>query len=295
VAIKGLELRGEVITTPFSYVATTSSLVWEGCTPVFADIDPERLTISPEAIVRKITTNTSAILATHVFGHPCDVERIEEIAKAYKLKVIYDAAHAFGVVYKDRSLVSYGDCGTLSFHATKIFHTAEGGAIVSNSAELHEKMQRLRNFGHVSPTSFREAGINGKMSELHAAMGLCMLPLVDEIVDKRKIVTQNYDNLLGRTSLVLVSPVSVDRFNYAYYPVLFPSETALQSVMQALNAENIFPRRYFYPSLNTLPYVAYDHCPVSEDISGRILCLPIYPELTAAEINVICEIMIKTL
>lgn len=292
VAIKALALKGEIITTPFSYVATTSSIVWENCEPVFVDINEKHLTIDETKIEAAITENTSAILATHVYGNPCAVEVIREIACRYNLKIIYDAAHCFGVKYKNQSILNWGDVSILSFHATKLFHTGEGGAIVCNDKTLVDKIFYHQNFGHDGPEKFFGLGVNGKISELNAAMGLAMLPYVEEIVAKRRKICERYDVLLADANLR--RPVSRARakFNYAYYPVILPTEESLLKAQKALNVAGIFPRRYFYPSLNRLPYVKYEKMPIAEDISRRILCLPLYAELTEAEAEKICEIIL---
>ncbi|MBE0685043.1 MAG: DegT/DnrJ/EryC1/StrS family aminotransferase, partial [Anaerolineaceae bacterium] len=196
IAIKALDLHGEIITTPFSYVATTSSIVWEGCSPVFVDIEPSTLCINPDLIEDAITSETSAILTTHVYGIPSDVDKIYEIAQRHNIKVIYDAAHAFGVRFKEKSLVSYGDTSTLSFHATKLFHTVEGGAIITQDDEIANRISYMRNFGHKGQEDFWGLGINGKNSEFHAAMGLCNLNHISSIIERRKQVSEWYDDLL---------------------------------------------------------------------------------------------------
>lgn len=291
IAIRALELKGEIITTPFSYVATTSSIVWENCKPVFVDIDENNLCINPNLIENAITEQTSAILATHVYGIPCDVEKIEQIAKKYKLKVIYDAAHCFGVEYKGQSLLNYGDVSTLSFHATKLFHTGEGGGIVTKDKDLFHKIFYSHNFGHNGAEKFWGLGINGKASELHAAMGLTILPKMPELIQKRKEISEHYDNELA--SSVLRKPLlpKMTHYNYAYYPVIFPSEKTLLQTRDKLNVADIFPRRYFYPSLNTLEYVNKQICKVSENIATRVLCLPIYDSLDFSIISKITNII----
>ncbi len=295
-AIKALEINGEVITTPFSYCATSNAILWEKCTPVFVDIDPSTFNINPDLIEQAITPATTAILATHVYGNPCDVEKIEQIAKKHNLKVVYDAAHAFGVTYKGKSLLSYGDISTCSFHATKVFHTIEGGALISNHPELDQKLTLLRAFGHRGDESYYFAGINGKNSEFHAAMGLCNLPHVEEIIAARKDVFTIYDRLLNWDILAKPTHAKDMVYNYAYYPVVFPSETVMKKVMEDLAAEEIIPRRYFYPSLNTLPFMPeYYACPVSEDISLRVLCLPLYVGLPSQDVEHISNIINKSL
>lgn len=291
IAIKALELSGDIITTPFSYVATTSSIVWEGCRPVFVDIDPETLCLSPELIEDAITAQTTAILSTHVYGHPCDVERIQAVADKHGLKVIYDAAHAFGVCYKNTSLVSFGDVSTLSFHATKLFHTVEGGAVATNDEGIAKRLAYLRNFGHKAPEEFWGIGINGKSSEFHAAMGLCIFPYISRLIAERCEISTFYDELLAGLSLSRPRRLGETVYNYAYYPVLFESERILLQTLRALNDEQIFPRRYFYPSLNHLPYVTYKSMPVAESVAQRVLCLPLYPGLRQIDIEKICRLI----
>lgn len=287
-AIKALNLTGEIITTPFSYVATTSSIVWEHCTPVFVDIDSNTLNIDPQLIEQAITPNTSAILATHVFGNPCDIEAIENIARKHNLKTIYDAAHCFGTTYKDQSVLNYGDISCISFHATKLFHTIEGGAVVTQRPELLQKMASLRNFGHNGPYAFNGVGINGKNSEFHAAMGLCNLNYIEAILDKRKQDSFRYDRWLGDLQCCRRPVINPNcNYNYAYYAVIFTSEADCVGVLNELQKRNIFVRRYFYPSLSTLDYAPKSDCQNSEDIACRILCLPLYYDLSSAEIDMI--------
>ncbi|NTW32018.1 MAG: DegT/DnrJ/EryC1/StrS family aminotransferase [Bacteroidetes bacterium] len=285
IAIKSLNKTGEIITTPFSYVATTSSIVWEGSKAVFVDIDPETLNIDPEKIENAITKDTIAILPTHVFGNPCNNSIIENIAKKHNLKVIYDAAHSFGVKYNDLSISKLGDISTYSFHATKIFHTIEGGAIATNDDTLAHTISYMRNFGHNGQEDFFGLGINGKNCEFHAAMGLCMLPNLKKSIEKRKNLTNSYDNALIAINKDL-KRIKIDKnveYNYSYYPIIFKNEEDLLKVKSALNNKNIFPRRYFYPSLNKLNYVNNYSMPVSESISKRILCLPLFDDLTESE------------
>lgn len=283
IALRMLARGGEVITTPFSYVATTASIVWEHCTPVFADIEPEFLTIDPDEIEKKITPATTCILATHVFGNPCDVGRIDEIARRHNLPVIYDAAHAFGVNYQGKGLLSYGTMSTCSFHATKIFHTGEGGALVCNRPELFPEAKYRHNFGHDGQQAFQGLGINGKMSELNAAMGLAILPYMDELIQRRG---HWYAQYLKEINISVCVPVSIrpgTEWNYAYAPVLFQSEQRLMRAMHHMSGSKILPRRYFYPSLHHLPYMPASDMPNSEDISRRILCLPLHHELNDAD------------
>lgn len=296
IAIKALDLKGEVITTPFSYVATTSSLVWEGCTPVFVDIDPLTLNIDPKKIEAAITPKTSAILATHVYGNPCDVEAIAEIAQRHKFKVIYDAAHAFGTTYEGQSILKHGDISTLSFHATKLFHTIEGGGVVTNNPDLNQKMAFLRNFGHDGPYDFALAGINAKNSEFHAAMGLCNLNYIDEILDKRKFLKKYYDHQLK--GVALTQPIiheGVD-WNASYYPVLFKMESDLLRTSAALEKHYVYTRRYFFPALNSLAYLENKKSlPEVESVTKRVLCLPMYHTLSSEEIDMITQVIQMTL
>lgn len=293
IAIKALELKGEIITTPFSYVATTSSIVWEGCKPVFVDIDPKTLNIDATKIEERITDKTTGILATHVYGNPCDVEAIEVIAQKHNLKVIYDAAHAFGVTYKGRSLFEYGDISTASFHATKIFHSTEGGAVISNDPELIKTMSLLRNFGHSSSETFGPAGINGKNSEFHAAMGLAVLKHIDALLLARKTQAAAYDKALATLNVQRPEILKGADWNYSYYPIVFETEEQLLKSVETLNGHWIYPRRYFYPSLSTLDYVDKYEVPISESISRRSLCLPMYHSLKQEDIDFIARLLLR--
>lgn len=293
IAIKALGLKGEIITTPFSYIATTSAIIWEKCNPIFVDIDEQYLTIDPQKIELAITEKTSAILATHVYGNPCDVVAIERIAKKYNLKVIYDAAHCFGVEYKNKSIFSYGDVSTCSFHATKIFHTGEGGCFITKDNELHQKLYNHHNFGHNGPTQYHSLGVNAKISELQAAMGLSVLNHIESIFSARKDAVNQYINLLeDNANIHLLNIRPETKWNFHYFPIIFKTEKDLLRVVDNLNAENIFPRRYFYPSLNTIPYIkSKQRMPISEKIATRVLCLPLSSELKEHEIEKICKIV----
>ena len=293
IALNVLAECGEVITTPFSYVATTSAIVWEKCTPVFVDIHPEYLTIDETKIETAITSETKAILATHVFGNPCNVLEIQKIAQKHNLKVIYDAAHCFGVEYKGQSIFNYGDVSTCSFHATKIFHTGEGGAFFCNDFELNKKLFYSHNFGHNGPEDFHGVGINSKMSELHAAMGLMVLPHIHEIFAGRKKVVDYYNENLNFNQLSKLSIREDTVWNYSYYPVIFQTEKKLLRVQKSLNEAGIFPRRYFYPSLNKLNYVPEISMKISESISSRVMCLPLYNNLSLSDVNRICVLLNK--
>ncbi|HZV68625.1 MAG TPA: DegT/DnrJ/EryC1/StrS family aminotransferase [Saprospiraceae bacterium] len=287
IALKLLANGGEVITTPFSYVASTAAIVWENCTPVFVDIHPEYLTIDETKIEASITPRTTAILATHVFGNPCAVDEIESIARKYKLNVIYDGAHAFGVQYQGRSLFDYGDVSTCSFHATKLFHTGEGGALFCKDETLNRRMYQSHNFGHKGQLEFHGLGINGKISELQAALGLALLPYMEEILHTRCEMIDYYDQRLDFTRLQKLKIREHTTWNYSYYPVIFQTEAHLIEVQERMNALDIFPRRYFYPSLNTLPYVQRVKMEVSESIASRILCLPLYAGLIESDLEMI--------
>jgi len=293
IAIKALGLTGEIITTPFSFVATTSSIVWEGCTPVYADIDPETLNIDPEKIEAAITPRTSAILATHVYGNPCDIDAIEVIAAKHNLKVIYDAAHCFGTNYKGRSVFEYGDISTTSFHATKLFHSIEGGAVFTQDPDLLKKMAFMRNFGHDGPDEYSELGINGKNCEFHAAMGLCNLKYVDEILKTRKELSLYYLEKLKNLKATYPKHHEMAAINYAYFPVLFETNDLMVRCLEALEVEKIYCRRYFYPSLSALPYVQQTALPVCESVVERIICLPLYHTLTFSDLDLITRIILR--
>jgi dTDP-4-amino-4,6-dideoxygalactose transaminase len=292
-AIKALGLKGEIITTPFSYVATTSSIVWEGCKPIFVDIDSKSLNIDPKKIEEAITPQTSAILATHVYGNPCNIEAIDAIAKKHGLKVIYDAAHCFGTTYKGKSIFLYGDISTTSFHATKLFHTTEGGAVFTKDPELLKIMAYMRNFGHDGPEKFHGLGINAKNSEFHAAMGVVNLRYIDTILAKRKELSLYYNKKLENFTAIQPQLLKDSVFNYAYYPVVISSEEQLLKILKILNENLIYPRRYFYPSLDTLPYVDNFNVPITDDIAARVLCLPLYQTLTKEEIDLIVRLILR--
>ncbi len=290
-AIRALGLeQGEIITTPFSYVATSSAILWEGFTPRYVDIEPETYCIDSEKIEEAINKETRAILAVHVFGFPCNIKGISAIAKKHNLKVIYDAAHAFGVKYEGKSIFNQGDISISSFHATKLFHTIEGGCVVAKSKAMSKKVDLLKRFGH-NGDSHLMLGINAKATEVQAAMGLCNLKYIDDIIKERKKLTKLYTNLLPK-SCTLSSGLEDAGHNSAYLPILLDSEKKLSEVVQRLNRDGIYPRRYFYPSLNTISYIrSNDKCPISEDISKRILCLPLYSGLKKQTIKKICEII----
>ncbi len=290
IAMRALEVTGEVITTPFSYVATTTAILWEHCTPVFVDIEAKTFCLDAARIESAITDRTSAILATHVYGYPCDVEKIAAIGRRYGLKVIYDGAHAFGAKLNGLSLLHYGDMATVSFHATKPFHTIEGGGVIVHTPDLARNVGLYKSFGHIGDDYFT-MGINGKMSEFHAAMGLCNLPRMADFIARRRELSRQYDAGLVDAGLEFpVKPPNIE-YNYSYYPVIFPSERQVLRVKVELAKNGVNARRYFYPSLNKLPYLKGADCPVSEDIASRVLCLPLYYELDPADVNRITGIV----
>jgi len=289
-AYKILNLTGEVITTPFSFISTASSIQWEGLTPVFADINKKTLNIEPKRIKEKISVNTSAIVPVHVFSNSCEIEEIDKIAKENNLKIIYDAAHAFNVKYKDASILLNGDISTISFHATKLFHTIEGGALIINDSSLIEKATRVRNFGIESFESISHLGINAKMNEFQAAMGLSILKEFENITKRRKSIYERYQHeLYSYVELQKQNPNSNN--NYSYFPIAFKSEKELLKIQKKLNNENIFPRRYFYPSLNTLSFLPNEEMPHAEDISKRIMCIPMYDSLSFEDQSKIIKII----
>lgn len=291
IAIKALNLKGEIITTPFTWVATASAIIWEGCTPVFADIDSKTLNIDPLKIKEKITDKTCAIMPVHVFGNPCDTRAIEEIANQHHLKVIYDAAHAVGSTLNAKSLLEYGHISTTSFHATKLLNTAEGGACITNDEELYEKVKRIRFFGHNEQKDIIEDGFNGKMSEVNAALGIVNLKYLDMVLKDRKSKYLYYLELLSQIEGLQFQKLT-EGANYSYFPVIFKSEDLLLTVENRLNKNNVFPRRYFYPSINMLNHIiSYSQASVAEDISRRVLCLPLHMQLTDEVIKRICKIV----
>lgn len=291
VSYKALQLTGEAITTPFSFIATTSSMLWEGIKPVYADIERNSFNIDPREIQQKITKRTSAIVPVHVFGNPCNLEEIQAIASKHNLKIIYDAAHAFGTKYKGKSVLNYGDISILSFHATKLFHTIEGGAIITKSNETAEKVREIINFGINKDLRINRVGINAKMNEFQAAMGLCVLEEIENIKSERQNIWQHYKNALDQ-HVTFQKWNNNSSNNYSYIPVLLDSEEQLKKTQEILNKENIFPRRYFYPSLDSLNITTDNSmCTISEDISKRILCLPLYPQLRKADQDKIIEIV----
>jgi len=291
-AIKALKLKGEIITTPFTWIATISAIKWEGCTPVFCDIESDTLNIDPQKIESLISHKTSAIVPVHVFGNPCDINAIEAIAKKHNLRVIYDAAHAIGSTFNGNSLLEYGDVSATSLHATKLFNTAEGGGCITKDNALHETLKRMRFFGHNDQKDVVEDGFNGKMTEVHAALGLANLRYYEEVLADRKLKYLYYKEKLSNIDFLSFQFLKIGEPNYSYFPVIFESEARLLKIEKKLNGRNIFPRRYFYPSVNTFKKVInYFPMPISEGIAKRILCLPLYRNLDMGEIDTIIKII----
>lgn len=295
-AFKALELKGEVITTPFTFPATTNALIWEGLKPVFVDIDPETFNIDPEEIEKNITKKTSAILAVHVFGNPCDVLKIEKIARKHNVKVIYDSAHAFGIEYNGRPILNWGDVNTLSFHAAKTFHTVEGGAVVTKNNNIYKIIDLLRNHGIRYYEEIVLPGINAKMNELEAIMGLCILAEVDKEIIKRKQIYQRYKSAFSNNQLRLQKlHTSLTKYSYPYFPVCFPSQKMRDDVFNVLLKNGIRARKYFYPSCHELPYIKNSSVlSNATKISHTILCLPIYATLTLKDQERIINLVNKT-
>lgn len=301
-ALQALRITGEVITTPYSFVATAHSLLWNGIKPVFVDIDPETLNLDPSKIEAAITPQTTAIMPVHCYGHPCDVEKIGRIADTYGLRVIYDAAHAFGVKSHGDSLLKHGDLSVLSFHATKVFNTFEGGAIVCPDAKTKLRIDHLKNFGFVDEVTVVAPGINGKMSEVNAAFGLLQLKRIDQALQKRKEIDALYRLLLsGVKGILCLQGVNESVANHAYFPVLVKPHYPLSrdALFQKLRDNNIFARRYFYPLITDfpmyrgLPSATHSNLPVAHMVAGEVICLPIYPALSSAEIEKVSSIIVE--
>ncbi len=292
IAIKALDIKGEIIVPSFTWVATISAIKWEGCTPVFCDIESDTLNIDPNKIESLINKNTAAIMPVHVFGNSCDVDAIDEIAKRNNLKVIYDGAHAIGTKINGKSVFNYGDITATSLHATKLFNTGEGGGCITTDNVLAERMNRIRFFGHDSNKDIVEDGFNGKMTEVHAALGLANLTLFDSVLLDRKEKYEYYLNALSDVKALSFQKNFKNSMNYSYFPVIFESEILLLKTMDNLAHSGIFPRRYFYPSVNTFTNIVdYSPTPTSEDISSRIICLPLYYNLTLDEMRRIIDIV----
>lgn len=292
-AIRALRLKGEIITTPFTFIATINSILWEGCTPVFVDIDPETFCLDPKKIEEKITYHTVGIMPVHVFGNCCDIEAIDAIARKYNLKVIYDACHSVGVTYKGKSVFNYGDISVTSFHATKMLNTGEGGGCFTLNKELDEKLRRIRFFGFENHADIVEDGTNGKMTEVHAAVGIANLKYLDAALADRKYKYAIYKNELSKNGSFTFQKIN-EGCNYSYFPVIFPSEDACLCAIARMNEHHIYPRRYFWPSVNTFSkLVPYVSMPVSEDIASRILCLPLYFTLSEEDVIRIIDICLR--
>ncbi len=294
-AIKVLGKTGEIITSPFTFIATVSSIMWQHCTPVFVDIDPETLNIDPKKIEERITCHTVAIMPVNVFGNNCDFEAIGAVAKAHNIPVIYDACHSVGATYKGESVFKQGDISVTSFHATKMLNTAEGGGVFTLNKEIDEKLRRIRFFGFENHSDIVEDGFNGKMTEAHAAIGIANLRYLDKALADRKEKYERYNEILSQNPEISFQKISTG-CNYSYLPAIFKDELTALKVVDALNAENIFPRRYFYPSVNTFTkLVPYVPMPKSEDIASRVLCLPLHIRMRMSEIDEIAEITLKTI
>lgn len=302
-ALQSLRITGEVITTPYSFVATSHSLLWNGIKPVFVDIDPKTLNLDPAQIEAAITPQTTAIMPVHCYGHPCDVDEIQRIADIYNLRVIYDAAHAFGVQCHCGSLLKHGDLSILSFHATKVFNTFEGGAIICPDAKTKIRIDQLKNFGHVGEVNVVAAGINGKMSEFNAALGLLQLKHIETAIARRRQVDAAYREQLDKVpGIRCLEPSFETTPNYAYFPIIVGNEFRMDrdALYHHLKAEGIHPRRYFYPLISEFPMyrglasARTDNLPVAMDAARRVLCLPIYPDLSEDEIRLVCRIIRST-
>lgn len=299
-ALQALRITGEVITTPFSFVATAHSLLWNGIKPVFVDIHPETFNLDPEKIEAAITPHTTAILPVHVYGHPCDVERIQKIADTYGLKVIYDAAHAFGVNYKGESLLKHGDLSILSFHATKVFNTFEGGAIICPDAKIKKRIDDLKNFGYAGEVTVVATGINAKMNEMQAAFGLLQLKHIDKALEKRHVIDVLYrEELSSASGITCLSLPENTKYNYSYFPVVIEKDYPIsrEELYKKLRSCGIYARLYFYPLISEfpmyrgLPSAAQSNLPVARNVADHVLCLPIYPDLENESIERITSII----
>lgn len=296
-ALQALDLKeGEVITTPYTFVATAHSIIWNKLTPVFVDIDSNTSNIDPEKVEQAITEKTVAIMPVHCYGIPCDVDRLQTIADKYQLKLIYDAAHAFGVKYQGQSLLNYGDVSVISFHATKVFNTFEGGAIICHSADMKQRIDRLKNFGIVSETVIEDVALNGKLSEVHAALGLLQLKSIDETLLARKKIDQLYRECLADVEgISCIERAMTDMDNYAYFPIIItqPYPLSRDELFEKFKANNIFARKYFYPIMTQFEvYQDYSsETPLAQQMSENVLCLPMYPNLSVNECNLIVDVI----
>ncbi len=290
-AIRALDLEGEIITTPFTFIATANCITWERCSPVFVDIDPDTWNIDSGTIEAAITEKTCAILPVHVFSAPCDVVRIQQIADKHDLKVIYDAAHAMCVKVNGKSIMTYGDVSTTSFHATKLFNTCEGGACFTENQELAARIRRMRFFGFDESKTIVDDGMNAKMTEIAAGLGLANLKHLDEVRKNRREKYELYQRLLSDRSYITFQKFDPEEYNYSYMPVLFDTEERLFQALEKLAAEKIYPRRYFYPSLHDVAIFETPELPVAESVASRIVCLPLYNALAEEDIRRICELI----
>lgn len=291
----GLE-QGEVITTPYTFVATAHSIVWNKLTPVFVDIDPQTSNIDPIKVEQAITHKTVAILPVHCYGIPCDVEALQNIATKHNLKLIYDAAHAFGVKHQGQSLLNYGDLSVMSFHATKVFNTFEGGAIVCHSAEMKQRIDRLKNFGIVNENTIDDISLNGKLSEVHAALGLLQLKSIDHTLLMRKEIDAYYRKLLDSVEgISCIQRIATDVDNYAYFPIIVSDSFRISrdELFEELKKQHIFARKYFYPIMTDLIiYRSYKtKTPQAKFLSEHVLCLPIYPEMNMKVVRKITKLI----
>ena len=300
IALKALRLQGEVITTPYSFVATTEAITWNGLVPVFADISSGGFNLDPESIRRCISPRSAAILAVHCYGYPCNVEAIQEIANDYNLAVIYDAAHAFGVQCHCGSLLQHGDLSVLSFHATKVFNTFEGGAIISPDAKTKARIDRLKNFGFVNEESVALSGINAKMSELNAAVGLAQLEVIDEAIHRRQLISEHYHSrLAGQAAFRIADFSSQQKSNFSYYPIVFApnAHCSRDQAFDFLRQHQVYARKYFYPLITDFrmfeSYPSADGLPNASRTARSVLCLPIYPDLSLADVDRICDLLIQ--
>ena len=299
-ALQALRISGEVITTPYSFVATAHSLLWNGLKPVFVDIDPVTLNMDPAKIEAAITPQTTAIMPVHCYGTPCDVDAIQKIADIYNLKVIYDAAHAFGVCRDDGSILRHGDLSVLSFHATKVFNTFEGGAIVCPDVKTKQRIDQLKNFGFVDEVTVVAPGINGKMSEINAAFGLLQLQHMNKVMARRREIDARYrQGLKSIKGLQVVDECSATTANYSYFPVLINGDYPISrdALYQSLKDHDVFARRYFYPLISEfpmyrgLPSAKPSNLPVATDIANKVLCLPIYPALSDLDVERVIDLL----
>ncbi|MFB6317425.1 DegT/DnrJ/EryC1/StrS family aminotransferase [Saccharicrinis sp. FJH54] len=300
IALKALNIKGEVITTPYTFVATSHTLLWNNLTPVFADVDPVYGNLDPEAVENAITPNTTAILPVHVYGNPCDVKGLQEVADKHNLKIIYDAAHAFGVKVNEKSIMQYGDLSVMSFHATKLFNTFEGGAIACHTEEMKTKIDHLKNFGFDGETTIIGTGINAKMNEFSAVMGLLQLNHFKEILHKRQTIAERYrKNLKGISGLRFLYEMAGVDHNNAYFPVFLEKNYPLDrdTLYQKLKDQNIYGRRYFYPLISWLdsyqnrPSSHASNLPEAEKLASQVICLPIYPDLDLEIVDFVCDII----